>query len=308
VRHAAYPVVERGDVVWTYLGPPEKQPPFPEFWWANVPPENRCVGKVDYACNYVQSIEGAIEHIHGDVLHSGFELMHWTEEQMSQLDQRYYSFRPAARHYETQDTTYGFRFAGIKPMDDNEKAVHVTCFAVPFHCLLSESPHMFVPMDDERTWYFDVRASTTRTIDRARALRERGEVVGVDVTAERRKLRTLENNFLQDRQAMRERKEHWSYSGIPWGKPHQDMAMIESMGSITNWEKEHLGSADVVVLAMRRRLLTSVRQYMETGEVAEVDPSIPYDRIRGGGAVIPADQPWESVSANAGEFVPGLTR
>ena len=60
VRQAAYPVVEQGDVVWIYMGPRDRQPPFPDFWWTQLPAENRCVGKINYACNYVQSIEGAI--------------------------------------------------------------------------------------------------------------------------------------------------------------------------------------------------------------------------------------------------------
>jgi len=303
IKASAYPVVEQGDVVWAYLGPREKQPPFPNFWWASLPASNRSVGKINYACNYVQSIEGAIEHIHGDVLHSGFELMHWTDEQMAELDPRYYSFRPAARHYEVQDTAYGIRFAGLRPADDDQTSVNVTPFAVPFHCLLAESPHMFVPMDDENTWYYDVRASTRRTIDRAKSLAERGEVVGVDVTPDRLKVRTLQNNFMQNRQVMRERKESWSFSGIEWGKPHEDMAMIEGMGPITNWNKEHLGVADVVVLGMRRRMVAAVKRFMETGEVTEVDPSIPFDRIRGGGGVIPSNVPWQSVAAFADEPV-----
>lgn len=307
VKQPAYPVIEQGDVVWMYLGPPGQQPPFPSFWWATVPAENRCVGKIDYACNYLQAIEGAIEHVHGDVLHSGFELMHWTEQQMAELDEEYYRFRPAARHYEMEDTPYGFRFAGIRPTSDGRQSVSVTPFAVPFHILLTGSPHMFVPIDDEHTWYFDVRATTQRTIDRARSLAERGEAVGVDVTPDRKKLRTLQNNFLQDRQAMRERKAEWSYSGLPWGKPHQDMAVIESMGPVTDWGTEHLGMADVVVVHMRQRMLAAVRRFMETGEVAEIEPSIPYDRIRGDGKVIPADEPWQQVGAHAGEFAPALT-
>ena len=302
IKHAAYPVVEQGDVVWIYMGPREKQPPFPNFWWSTLPPENRCVGKINYACNYVQSIEGAIEHIHGDVLHSGHELMGWTEEQIRELDPAYYGFRPAARHYEFQDTPYGFRFAGIKPMDDDQQSVNITPFIVPFHIMLAGSPHMFVPMDDENTWYFDVRAMATRTIDRAKALAERGEVVGVDVDREHRKLRTLANNFQQDRQAMRTKKEHWSFSGIPWGKPHQDMLMIETMGPLTDWTTEHLGQADVVVAHMRQRMVEAARRFVETGEVAEVDASIPLDRVRGGGSIIPTDAPWESVAAFAGEW------
>ncbi len=301
IRHTAYAVVERGDVVWIYMGPRDKEPPFPNFSWTRLPAENRCVGKVNYACNYVQSIEGAIEHIHGDVLHSGHELMGWTPEQITALDRAYYGFRPAARHYEFQDTAYGFRSAGIKPMDDDQQGVNVTPFIVPFHVMLAGSPHMFVPIDDENTWYFDVRANPSRPIDRAKALAERGEVVGVDVDSERKKLRTLENNFMQDRRAMREKEEHWSFSGIPWGKPHQDMLMIETMGPLTDWTTEHLGQADVVVAHMRQRMIDAVRRFMQTGEVAEVDASVPLDCVRGGGGVIPNEVPWQSVAAFAGE-------
>ena len=304
VKQTAYPVVEQGDVVWIYMGPRDKQPPFPNFWWTMVAPESRSVGKINYACNYVQSIEGAIEHIHGDVLHSGHELMGWTPEQIRRLDPAYYGFRPAARNYVFQDTPYGFRFAGIKPMDDDQQAVNVTPFIVPFHIMLSSSPHMFVPMDDEHTWYFDVRASATHAVDQAKALAERGEVVGIDVDPNHRKFRTMANNFMQDRQAMREKREHWSFSGIPWGKPHQDMLMIETMGPLTDWMTEHLGQADVVVAHMRQRMVEAARRYMETGEVGEVDASIPLDRVRGGGGVIPSDAPWQSVSAFADEWEP----
>jgi phthalate 4,5-dioxygenase oxygenase subunit len=308
VKHAAYPAVEAGDVVWIYMGPKDKQPPFPNFWWTRVPPEQRVVGKIDYDCNYVQSIEGAIEHIHGDVLHSGHELMGWTKEQLDGLDRDYYGFRPAARVYEFQNTNYGFRFAGIKPQDDDQKAINVTPFIVPFHILLTTSPHMFVPMDDEHTWYFDVRANATRPVNHDQQLRDRGEVVGVDVDANHRKFRTIRNNFLQDRKAMREKSEHWSFSGIPWGKPHQDMAVIESMGALTDWGKEHLGIADNVVVAMRQCLVDAVRRYTETGEVPSWDAAVPLGEVRGGGAVIPADAPWQAVSATAGEFEPALVQ
>ena len=101
---------------------------------------------------------------------------------------------------------------------------------------------------------------------------------------------------------MREKREHWSFSGIQWGKPHQDMMLIESMGPFTDWSSEHLGQADVVVAHMRQRMVESVRRFMETGQVAEVDPSVPLDRVGGGGAVIPSNMPWQSVAAFAGEW------
>src|SRR2546428_3078128 len=86
VVHAAYPVVERGDVVWAYLGPKEKQPPFPNYWWTNVPASQRVVGKIDYACNYLQTVEGTVSDGHNAALHAGFTLMHWPKEQIDKLN------------------------------------------------------------------------------------------------------------------------------------------------------------------------------------------------------------------------------
>src|SRR6476619_740405 len=37
----AYPCLERGDVVWTYMGPPQYQPAVPELEWTQVPPSHR---------------------------------------------------------------------------------------------------------------------------------------------------------------------------------------------------------------------------------------------------------------------------
>ncbi len=307
IKHAAYPVVERAEVVWVYLGPPAEEPPAPDFWWMGLPAENRAVGKIEYTCNFVQAMEGVWDSMHSNFLHSGFGVMHWTPEQIAALDPREYGFWPTTPFVETQDTPYGFRAAHVHEQPDGSKVVGVRPFIVPFHSLLSDTPHMFVPEDDEHTWLFDVRASVKRPVDREAALRARGERVGPDLTPDHRKIHNSENNYGQDRQVMREKKVDWSYSGIPWGKPHQDMAMTESMGPIWDRSKEHLGSSDAAVMKLRSRLLDAVRGFMETGKVAELDPSIPFERIAGVSNVrVAADAPWESVGATAGELVPGL--
>ena len=59
-----------------------------------------------------------------------------------------------------------------------------------------------------------------------------------------------ENDFLMDRAAQRER----SFTGIP-GIRHQDMAMTQSMGLISNREGEHLGTTDKAIITARRRLI-----------------------------------------------------
>ena len=41
VKIEAYPCIERGGIVWTYMGPPELKPAFPELEWTMVPPSHR---------------------------------------------------------------------------------------------------------------------------------------------------------------------------------------------------------------------------------------------------------------------------
>jgi phthalate 4,5-dioxygenase len=305
IKHLAYPVHEAGDIVWVYLGPPGEQPSFPDFWWLGLPAAQRCVGKIDYDCNFVQAMEGVWDSHHSNVLHTGFDLMGWTKEQFAALPRREYSFYPTTGMSDAEDTAYGFRAASIKIEPDGQQDVSVRPFIVPFHCLLENVPHMFVPIDDTHTWLYDVRASAAGPVDRDASLAYRGERVGIDVGPDHHKFRTFQNSYLQDRTVQRARQETWSYTGIAGGKPVQDMCVTESMGPVWDRTREHLGASDFGVVALRTRLLKAVRQFSATGRVAETDGAISYARIMGAHAVIPADAPWQSVGTAVSEAVPG---
>ena len=41
IKLKSYPLVERGGVLWTYMGPPEQQPPLPEWEFAMVPADQQ---------------------------------------------------------------------------------------------------------------------------------------------------------------------------------------------------------------------------------------------------------------------------
>ncbi len=75
VRLASYPCIERGGIVWTYMGPPDAKPPLPELEWATVPPTHRYLSKRLQECNWLQAMEGGIDSSHVSVLHS-FDLHH----------------------------------------------------------------------------------------------------------------------------------------------------------------------------------------------------------------------------------------
>ena len=67
----SYPLIERGGVLWTYMGPPEQQPPLPEWEFATVPASHSFMSKRLQESNWLQAMEGGIDSSHVSFLHSG---------------------------------------------------------------------------------------------------------------------------------------------------------------------------------------------------------------------------------------------
>ena len=71
IRLKSYPMVEKGGVLWAYMGAPERKPPLPEYEFCTVRPERRFVSKRLQECNWLQAMEGGIDSSHVSFLHSG---------------------------------------------------------------------------------------------------------------------------------------------------------------------------------------------------------------------------------------------
>ena len=67
---AAYPAVERGGFVWTYMGPPDHAPEVPDLELNSVPASHRYISKIFIRGNYLQSMEGDMDSSHVSFLHS----------------------------------------------------------------------------------------------------------------------------------------------------------------------------------------------------------------------------------------------
>ena len=63
--HGAYPIHEAGGAVFAYMGPPDKQPPFPVFdAWARPGYHIVAGPRYDYPCNWLQIAENALDPAH----------------------------------------------------------------------------------------------------------------------------------------------------------------------------------------------------------------------------------------------------
>src|SRR5687768_9825174 len=71
IRATAYPCVERGGVVWAYMGARKTRPPLPDIEPNLLPAGSYVVGMNMRNCNWLQALEGDIDTGHLQFLHQG---------------------------------------------------------------------------------------------------------------------------------------------------------------------------------------------------------------------------------------------
>ena len=247
LRHSAYPTHEAGGVIYAYLGPRDQMPLFPAYEWTQVPPEQTYVTKCLLECNYLQGLEGECDSSHLSFLHRAF-----TNERNQSL---YKS--DTSPIYETEETDFGVRLIATRNTD-NQHYVRFSAFVMPVYgCVPAGRPpneldgyeiHTYVPADDTHCWRYDLGFRRTRAISEDEV--HRREQIGPSYL----RLRNARNNYLQDRQMQKT----VNFTGIQDFLNH-DACATESMGSIFDRSKEHLGVSDKAVIAVRKFLLSSVK-------------------------------------------------
>jgi phthalate 4,5-dioxygenase oxygenase subunit len=293
LRNQGYPTREAGGIIWSYLGPADKEPVFPQYDWITAPAETRALVKVGQRANYLQALEGSIDSSHSWFLHRG-TVMDWEKRTSVSTD--------TSPRMEVEDTDYGFRYAAVRTPNlnpDTKKYVRVTLWAFPFISMIPrpeerQQPYLaalFVPVDDERTMMYSVFVGQDGSPLSTHAIREENVAVpGIDLDSEWFRLGQPMNRYLQDRAAMRA----GNWTGIR-GFIHQDAACSESMGAIADRTDEHLGQSDRAITRVRRRLLESVRRTMQGDDPIGVTSAIPFGSLRSGQFVIQKDESWQHV-------------
>ncbi len=71
VKLKSYPCVEKGGIVWIYMGPADKMPPEPAWEFCTLPSKQSISNKRISECNWMQALEGGIDSSHVSFLHRG---------------------------------------------------------------------------------------------------------------------------------------------------------------------------------------------------------------------------------------------
>jgi phthalate 4,5-dioxygenase oxygenase subunit len=307
VKHTAYPTREAGGFVWIYMGPPAQMPEFEPPAFAPVPEASVSIVKVQVPCNWAQILEGAIDSAHSSSLHS-------TDMPPARVDRAMAKDgvwpRPStdkAPRLQVQRTNYGFRYAAIRrPIKDasTKDYVRITTFVAPITVLIPPNnvyslANINVPMDDTHTMFYFIAWSDWGPGIDPEAFRKFCHArMGIDLDHQYRRVRTRDNNYLQDRKAM----QLGDYTGIP-GIPNQDMAMWETMGPIADRTQERLGASDVAIVQFRRLMIDAVRRFRQ-GEPAlgTAPPRIAHAKLRSFEGIVPKTTNWRSLGVSEEEL------
>lgn len=306
VKHKAYPVREAGGFVWIYMGPAETMPEFEPPAFAPNPTTKVSVVKIHVPTNWAQILEGAIDSAHSSSLHSS-DMPPARVNANTVSDDGLWQ-RPStdkAPRLQVQLTSYGFRYAAIRRPIFNAQThdyVRITTYVAPILAIIPPNnkytlAQLSAPMDDVNTMFYFIAWSDGEGINQEAFRKLCGAQVGIDLDQNWRKIRTRENNFLQDRKAMK----LGDFTGIR-GIPNQDMAMWETMGAIADRSNERLGASDVAIVQFRRLMLDAVRRFQAGEPAIGTEPGrIAHAKLNSFEGVVPKTTNWRELGASEEE-------
>jgi len=305
----AYPARESGGFVWIWMGPREEMREFQPPAWAPQPGIRYAIVKMHTACNWAQVLEGSIDSAHSSSLHS--TNMPAAEDVYGSTATDEAWLRPSndkAPRLQFETTPYGFRYAAIrKPIKNPEthQYVRTTLFVAPFTVLIPPNnrynlAQMLVPIDDVNTMFYWIawHPDPAKGITQEAWRRFCAATLGEDLDQNYRKVRTLANKFMQDREAMK----RGDWTGIK-GIPAQDMAMWESMGPITDRSEDHFGSSDLAVAQFRRMMVAAVQKFAAGGAAIGTESPTPYVKLASFEGVVPKSVDWRTLGVPADEAI-----
>ncbi|MGH6995333.1 MAG: Rieske 2Fe-2S domain-containing protein [Stellaceae bacterium] len=299
IKLTSYPLIARGGILWTYMGPPEKQPPLPEYEFALVTPEQRFISKRLQECNWLQALEGGIDSSHVSFLHRATLN---TDPLFKGARSNQYNLDDAQPHFEVVEAPGGLFVGARRKAENGNWYWRVTPWVMPCVTIVpprSDYPvhgHFWIPIDDENCWAWSFDYHPTRALAKAEvaAMRDGHGVHVKYVPGTYRPRANKDNDYLMDRAAQKAGR---SFSGVE-GISMQDASLQESMGPIVDRSRENLVSTDNGIIMARNRLLAAIMALTEQGTVPPgVDPA--HHHVRSAAVILPDAKAFLPAAAEA---------
>jgi phenylpropionate dioxygenase-like ring-hydroxylating dioxygenase large terminal subunit len=272
IKQRAFPVIEKGGILWAYLGGDEP-PAFPEIDCFAAPEQYVFAFKGLIECNWLQAMEVGIDPAHASFLHRFFE----DEDPTAAYGKQ---FRAASadsdlpmtkilREYDrplinVERTEYGLRIIALRQIDEERTHVRVTNQLFPHGFVIPMSGDMtitqwHVPVDDEHCYWYAIFTSYNEPVDKQKMREQRLELYELPDYVSRRN-KTNDYGFDPHEQ------ESETYTGMGLDINVHDQWAVESMGPIQDRTREHLGETDKAVVLYRRLLKQEIEKAVSGGK------------------------------------------
>jgi phthalate 4,5-dioxygenase len=306
VKLKSYPLIKIGDILWTYMGERDDEPPHPEWEFALVPPEQTFTSKRWQECNWLQALEGGIDSSHVSFLHRG----NLNSDPLFQgAKGNQYNLNDPRPVFEVVEQPGGLYIGARRNAEGGRYYWRITPWVMPSFTMVpprGNHPlhgHFWIPIDDENcwTWSFDYHPARALTPAERQAMIDGKGVHVRYMPGTFRPLANKDNDYLMDRAAQ---KAGTTYSGVD-GIAVQDASLQESMGPIVDRTKENLVSTDNGIIMARHRLMRAARALREKGVVPPgVDPT--HHRVRSAAVVLPPEQSFKDAAKDDLIVRPGV--
>ena len=303
IHHPAYPCVERGGIVWTYMGRNNELPPLPDLEFLRVGDEDRQYRLFFQECNYLQVLEGGIDPTHVMWLHSPYDL---ADEELTATQQPYQhrvAQRSGARtplDVAIADTPGGFTYGAKRPAGEGKSLWRINQFIMPFYTMPpggdQKQARAYIPVDDESCVKWQIKWFPSKSIKELSKETLRGPFAeeaydppnnAVAFGHVRTKAKKA-NDYLINWEIHKTRR--FGIAGVNL----QDVCVTENEGPtpILDRTQENLCAGDMTIIKARLMLLEAARALREknTLPAGARDPSV--YRVRGSAVVIRDDIDW----------------
>ena len=298
IRAKCYPALERGGLIWTYMGPRSLMPAAPEIDWAVIPDDHRYLSRRLQECNYLQALEGGIDSSHVSSLHRDAVLIsEKTKDSVLRGKGRGRELIRAdtAPKFDVMETGYGLLITARRNADEDHYYWRATHWLMPFYTMVppyGDSPlrgHAWVPVDDEHCWVYSISWHPIRSLtrDELAEMRAGGGIHTPVIPGTDLPKQTKTNDYLIDRELQ---KSGLSNTGIR-GIGVQDIAVQESMGATVDRAQEHLGTSDTAIIAARRVLMRAAQALEHNANPPGLQPDT--QRVRAISIVLPKGVPFQ---------------
>jgi phthalate 4,5-dioxygenase len=306
IKLKAYPCIEKGGVIWAYMGPPAEKPLEPAFEWIDVKPSQRFISKRWQECNYLQAMEGGIDSSHVSFLHRddlNSDPLHKNTAGAK------YTRNNTDTVFDILESPGGLLIGARRNADPGYYYWRITQWLMPWYTLIppykgnAVNGHAWVPVDDYNcmAWNMTFHPVRDLTEKELMLMREGAGVHAKLLSGSFRPVANRSNGYLMDRIAQ---ETHKHYSGVA-GIAIQDASIQESMGPIADRTKENLVATDNAIIMARLQLRKAAQMLAQGKRPPGLDQQS--QNVRSASFVAPVDSEFKEVVQDAvkvrtGEF------